>query len=102
MITIFNRRTVYLGFDMKAYADMKDRLDAMGIKYKTSVKNRGFIFDTHRIQAMGIKYKTSVKNRGSALGRGKGRGTSLDVGRDFDQMYQYEIWVHADDYERVK
>ena len=79
MITIFNRRTVYLGFDMKAYADMKDRLDAMG-----------------------IKYKTSVKNRGSALGRGKGRGTSLDVGRDFDQMYQYEIWVHADDYERVK
>ena len=75
MITIFNRRTVYLGFDMKAYADMKDRLDAMG-----------------------IKYKTSVKNRGSALGR----GTSLGVGRDFDQMYQYEIWVHADDYERVK
>ncbi|MBQ9969007.1 MAG: hypothetical protein IJP15_00730 [Oscillospiraceae bacterium] len=51
---------------------------------------------------MGIKYKTSVKNRGSALGRGKGRGTSLGVGRDFDQMYQYEIWVDADDYERVK
>ena len=50
MITIFNRRTVYFGFDMNAYADMKDRLDAMG-----------------------IKYKTSVKNRGSALGRGKGR-----------------------------
>lgn len=79
MITIFNRRTVYFGFDMNAYADMKDRLDAMG-----------------------IKYKTSVKNRGSALGRGKGRGTSLGVSREFAQMYQYEIWVHADDYGRVK
>ncbi len=79
MITIFNRRTVYFGFDMKAYADMKSRLDSMG-----------------------IKYKTSVKNRGSALGRGKGRGTSLGVGRNFEQMYQYEIWVHADDYDRVK
>ena len=79
MITIFNRRSVYFGFDLKAYADMKARLGSMG-----------------------IKYKTSVKNRGSALGRGNGRGTSLGVGRSFEQMYQYEIWVHASDYDRIK
>lgn len=79
MITIFNRRTVYFGFDHNAYVEMKRRLDEAG-----------------------IKYKTSMKNRGSALGRGKGRGTSMGVGMDFNNSYQYEIWVHADDYDRVK
>ena len=79
MITIFNRRTVYFGFDYATYIQMKQRLDDAG-----------------------IKYKTSVQNRGSALGRGKGRGTSIGVGRDFNNSNQYEIWVHADDYDRVK
>lgn len=79
MITIFNRRSVYFGFDMKAYADRKDRLDAAG-----------------------IPYKTSVKNRGSARGRGRGRETSPGVGRDYNNMYQYEIWVHSKDYDMVR
>jgi len=72
MITIFNRRTVYFGFDFDAYVKIKNRLEEQGIKYKTSVTTKG-------------------------SRRGK-----RPIGRDFDDSYQYEIWVHADDYDRVK
>lgn len=72
MITIFNRRTVYFGYDFDAFVKVKNKLDDAGIRYKTSVRTKG-------------------------SRRGK-----RPLGRDFKDSYEYEIWVHADDYDRIK
>ena len=79
MITIFNRRTVYMGTDVKAFNEMRDRLEAAG-----------------------IKYKYAVKDTGKALGMGKGRSTAFVINKDAKKLLTYEIWVHEKDYSGIK
>lgn len=80
MITFFNSRTVYLGTDMKRFNEIRDWLEANGIKYKYKVKNR--LSQWH--------------------GRGTLRGNLGSAGSRTELMYEYEILVHKNDFDRVR
>lgn len=82
MITMFNSKSVYLGTDMKKFNEIREYLDANNIKYKYKVKNR--------------------QGQWSGTGGGTVRGRTGSVGTPAEMMYEYEILVHQDDYEKVK
>lgn len=79
MITFFNAKTVYLGTDMKKFNEVRDYLECNHIKYKYKVKNR----------------------TGQWNGSGTTRGRTGSYGTPAETMYEYEIVVHKNDYEKV-
>ena len=76
MITFFNSETVYIGTDLQKASEVRDQLDAMGIKYKYKVRSRA--------------------------GERSGNRSRLGSPGVTDQMYMYEILVHWKDFERVR
>ncbi len=82
MITIMNRKTVYLGTDMKKFSQILDTLSASGIPYKYKVSN-----------PMG---------KWSAPGAGVIRSQTGGLGLNGKPVPDtYEIYVHRDDYEKA-
>jgi len=79
MITFFNSRSLYIGTDMKRFNEIRDRLEADGIRYKYKVRNR-----------------MSQWN-----GSGTIRGRMGSTGSAPERMYEYEILVHKKDFERA-
>lgn len=79
MITIFNRKNVYFGYDMNR-----------------SFLIRQILADNH------IPYKFNTKNRmGQWAGSGTLRGRMGSFGQSTDTMYEYEIFVHEKDYDQA-
>ena len=76
MITIFNSKSVYLGYDVRAYQRVTDVLRAAGIRFK-------------------VKSRSRMGGWGSVT-----RGRVGTMGMDPDYMYEYEVLVHERDYER--
>ena len=79
VITLFNRKTVYLGCDLKQFSAVRDTLAAHGVDYAIKTKNR----------------------MGQWTGRGTLRGQTGSLGQPADAMYEYEVFVHKDDYEKA-
>lgn len=79
MITIFNRRDVYKGYDLKTYSNIRTVLSDNHIPYETNVKNR----------------------MGQWAGPGTLRGRTGSFGQSSDMMYEYKIYVHKSDYEQA-
>lgn len=75
MITIFNSKSVYLGYDVRAYQRVTAALRAAGIRYKVKSRNR-------------------LGGWGSVT-----RGRIGSYGMNPDYMYEYEVLVHDRDYE---
>lgn len=80
MLNILNTKTAYLGYDLKRFNEIRDYLDIHKIKYKYKVKN----------------------HLGKWSGRGTTRGQMGAIGNPSGQMYQYEILVHKNDYDKIK
>lgn len=80
MITIFNSKSVYLGYDLKKFNEVRSYLEENHIKYKYKVKNP----------------------MAQWAGRGTLRGRTGSIGNPSEQMYEYEILIHKKDRERVK
>lgn len=78
MITLFNAKSIYIGFDMKEFNRIRDVLDTAGIKYRYKVRNR----------------------MGQWAGKGTIRGRTGSAGISSEQMYEYEILIHKDEYEK--
>ena len=76
MITFWNSKTVYIGTDLRKASEVRDQLDATGIKYKYKVRSRA--------------------------GERSGNRSRLGSTGVADQMYMYEILVHQKDFERVR
>ena len=72
MITIFNRKVVCITYDMKRQAEVRDILNANGIKYIFKVTDRCGSNPT--ASAWGIR---------------------------IDERCEYKIFVHKDDYEEA-
>jgi hypothetical protein len=79
MITLFNRKSVYIGFDMAQCSDIRTALANNGISYTVRTKN-----------PMG---------EWSFGGTRRGRTGSLWQATDF--MYEYQVYVHKKDYEQA-
>lgn len=79
MITLFNRKTVYTGYDLKKFSAIRDILAASQIDYTMNTKNR----------------------MGQWTGHGTLRGRTGSLGQSADTTYEYEIFVHKDDYEKA-
>lgn len=80
MITMLNRKGVYIGHDMKQFSEIRNLLAEEGIDYKYKVKNQ--------MGEWSGEHGTIRSNMGML-----GQDSSLD--------YEYEIFVHKDDYERA-
>lgn len=79
MITIFNRKNIYIGYDLKGYSDI-----------------RTLLADNH------IPYKAGVKNRmGQWTGHGTLRGRTGSFGQSPETACEYEVFVHRKDYDRA-
>ena len=76
MITIFNSKSVYIGYDVRAYQRVTDVLRAAGIRYK-------------------VKSRSRFGGWGSVT---RGRVGTMGMNPDF--MYEYEVLVYDRDYER--
>lgn len=76
MITIFNSKSVYYGYDVVAYQKVVSTLAAAGIRYK-------------------VKSRSRLGGWGSVT-----RGRVGSMGMNPDYMYEYEVLVHTRDYER--
>lgn len=79
MITMLNRKNVFTGFDLKQYAAIRNVLADNRIPYAVNTKNR----------------------MGQWAGQGTLRGRTGSFGQSGDTMYEYEIFVHKDDYENA-
>lgn len=79
MITIFNRKELFVTFDLQKQAEIRQIL-----------------------QANGIDYQIKVTNRKSASPVWSGtRAYTGTFGEDLSQMNEYKIFVHKDDYEQA-
>lgn len=79
MITLFNRRSVYIGHDLKQFSAIRNLLADNRIDYTTKTKNR----------------------MGQWAGQGTLRGRTGSLGQSVDTMYEYEVFVHKDDHEKA-
>ena len=79
MPTIFNRKELITTMDMQRQANIRSILSANGIAYTVRTEN---------LQGS------------SALG-GRSRGSSGSFGIDPNYSYEYHIYVHKNDYEKV-
>lgn len=80
MITIFNRISVYIGFDNMEFNRIREALELNKIKYKYNVKNQ----------------------MGEWTGRGTVRGNIGSAGQPSNLSYEYEIFVDKKDIEQAK
>ena len=79
MITIFNRRELYVTFSMKRQAEVRDILSGHGIAYQVKTVNR---------------------NSPSPIASGRSRvGTAFE---NPDRAYEYIIYVRRKDYKTAK
>ena len=76
MLTIFNRRELYMTYHMNDRVRVCDILRANGIDYRIKTTN----------------------TTSSAMGGRRGGST---LGVDMDYAYEYKIYVHKDDHDRA-
>lgn len=79
MITIFNRKEVYLTYSINKQAEIRKILSQNNIKYSVKTINR---------------------MSSSPISRGTRRMGA--VGQDMDLNYEYTIYVHKKDYDKAK
>ncbi len=79
MITIFNRVSVYIGFDNIEFNRIREALELNKIKYKYNVKNQ----------------------MGQWTGRGTIRGNMGSAGQPSNLSYEYEIFIDKKDKEQA-
>ena len=80
MFTFFNTESLWIGFEMDRFNQIRDALDNNSIPYKYKVRN----------------------HLGQFSGRGTIRGSKGSFGNPTEQMYQYEILVYKKDFEQAK
>ena len=80
MFTFFNTESLWIGFEMDRFNQIRDALDNNSIPYKYKVKN----------------------HLGQFSGRGTIRGSKGSFGNPTEQMYQYEVFVYKKDFEKAK
>lgn len=80
MITIFNRKELYLTYSMSEQARVRDKLSQSNIKYHVRTINR-------------------MSPSPFASGR---RSRAGSYGQNMDLNYEYIIYVHNKDYEQAK
>ena len=80
MFTFFNSESLWIGFEMDRFNQIRDVLDNNSIPYKYKVRN----------------------HLGQFSGRGTIRGSKGSFGNSTKQMYQYEILVYKKDLEQAK
>lgn len=78
MIMPWNRKEVYNGYSMKAFNEIKESL----------ISNR-------------IKYTTRIINSKNPKLFGPSRSYTGSFGEKTEFTYEYYIYVHKDDYEKV-
>lgn len=74
MISIFNRKELFITYDMKKQSEIRSVLQNNNIEYKVNVKN--------------------ILSSGS-------RAHAGSVGIDPSKSYEYKIYVKASDYEKA-
>jgi len=82
MKELFYTQSVYMGYDLKEFNDIRDILDKNRIGYRHKVHNRLGKID--------------------GIGRGTVRGRSGSLGVPSEKMYQYEIRVKKSEYEKAR
>ena len=80
MFTFFNSESLWIGFEMDRFNQIRDVLDNNSIPYKYKVRN----------------------HLGQFSGRGTIRGSKGSFGNPTEQMYQYEVFVYRKDLEKAK
>ena len=80
MFTFFNTESLWIGFEMDRFNQIRDALDNNSIPYKYKVRN----------------------HLGQFCGRGTIRGSKGSFGNPTEQMYQYEVFVYKNDLEKAK
>ena len=80
MFTFFNSESLWIGFELDRFNQIRDALDNNSIPYKYKVRN----------------------HLGQFSGRGTIRGSKGSFGNPTEQMYQYEILVYKKDFEQAK
>lgn len=80
MFTFFNTESLWIGFEMDRFNQIRDALDNNSIPYKYKVRN----------------------HLGQFSGRGTIRGSKGSFGNPTEQMYQYEVFVYKKDFEKAK
>ena len=80
MFTFFNSESLWIGFEMDRFNQIRDALDNNSIPYKYNVRN----------------------HLGQFSGRGTIRGSKGSFGNPTEQMYQYEVFVYKKDFEKAK
>ena len=80
MITVFNRESVYIGFDLQEFNRIREILVANQIDYAQKVNNHA----------------------GSWALEGTSRGRTGSFGQNKDYQYEYEVYVHKEDYKKAK
>lgn len=80
MFTFLNSESLWIGFEMDRFNQIRDTLDNNSIPYKYKVRN----------------------HLGQFSGRGTIRGSKGSFGNPTEQMYQYEVFVYKKDFEQAK
>ena len=80
MFTFFNSESLWIGYEMDRFNQIRDALDNNSIPDKYKVRN----------------------HLGQFSGRGTIRGAKGSFGNPTEQMYQYEILVYKKDFEQAK
>ena len=80
MFTFFNSESLWIGYEMDRFNQIRDALDNNSIPYKYKVRN----------------------HLGQFSGRGTIRGSKGSFGNPTEQMYQYEVFVYKKDFEKAK
>ena len=80
MFTFLNSESLWIGFEMDRFNQIRDALDNNSIPYKYKVRN----------------------HLGQFSGRGTIRGSKGSFGNPTEQMYQYEVFVYKKDFEKAK
>ena len=80
MFTIFNSKSLWIGFDLVRFHEIRDVLERNGIPYKYKTRN----------------------HLGQWSGEGTIRGSKGSFGNATEFTYQYEIFVYNKDIEHAK
>ena len=80
MITALNRENVYIGFDLQEFNRIREILEANQIDYAQKANNHA----------------------GSWALEGTSRGRTGSFGQNKHYQYEYEVYVHKEDYKKAK
>ena len=78
MITIFNRKELFITIDMSRQSNVRDILSANGVEYTVKVTN---------LQSA------------SVIGSNRGRVGNFGINQNYS--YEYKIYVHKKDYDNA-